>query len=103
MSKEELLKTKEAYYEEVHKWFLVELGKWSKKHTMHVSDYTILRMWEIGSDNVYEPYSLHCDEKEDAQFANALKDYERLVKDVSELGVTYWQGMEYSKDIILFH
>ena len=37
------------------------------------------------------------------QFKDALKDYEKLVDDLDELGTRCWQGLEYSDDRKFLH
>jgi len=104
MKKSELLKRQTQYFEDVNKWFIDELAKWSKKHNMHMQDYTILKIWVIGADDVYEPYSrLGGDEDMVKQFNDALKHYEKLVDDLDELGIRCWQGLEYSEDRKFLH
>jgi hypothetical protein len=103
MTKKLLLKNREDYYNKVNKWFVSELAKWSKKHNTYLQNYSILKIWTIGSDDVYEPYSNWKDEKLEEQFKEALKDYQQLVEDLVELGVTGWQGLEYSENAKFLH
>jgi len=103
MNKQELLDTQEKYYDSVNKWFVSELEKWSKKHNTYLEHYGILRMWKIGSEDVYEPYSNWVDEELVPLFEEALKDYHELIDDLGELGVTSWQGLEYSEDKKFLH
>ncbi len=102
-NKEELLKAQDEYYENVNKWFIEELGKWSKKHNMYVEDYVIARFWVIGSEETHEPYSHHRDKDLDEQFEEAFKDYQQLIEDLHELGITCWQGLEYSEEHKFLH
>jgi len=103
MTKDDLLKQQTEYYDNVNKWFVNELSKWSKKHNMHLQDYAITRMWVIGSDITYEPYSHYQDDEEVNQFEDALSDYEKLIEDLKDLGVYCWQGLEYSDEAKFLH
>jgi len=96
MTKEKLLNEQKTYFDKVEKWFLSELAKWSKKHSIHISYYFVLKMWRIGSEVVYSPYALYEDEMLKIEFKDALKELETLFDDLSELGIDKWQGLEYT-------
>lgn len=103
MDKTVLLERQDKYYQDVGKWFLSQLKKWSKKHNTHLKDYGILEIWTIGSDNVYEPYSNCVNGKLEEQFKEALEDYEELIEDLNDLGIKCWQGLEYSDKAKFIH
>jgi hypothetical protein len=105
MTKNQLLKRQEDYYKKVNEWFVSQLAKWSKKHNAYVQDYSILRMWFIDAEEeeYYEPYSRYRNEELDEKYEDALKDYQALVDDLVELGVSSWQGLEYSDEAQFLH
>lgn len=103
MTKKILLKSQKEYYNKVNKWFVEELAKWSSKHNTYLQDYCILKIWSIGSDDVYEPYSNWANKELEKKFKDALKDYQQLIEDLNELGITCWQGLEYSENAKFLH
>lgn len=103
MTKAELLKSREQYFKSVDEWFINELKVWSKTHNMYVEEYRILRMWVIGSDEIYEPYSHHNDEEQEKKFEPMLKHYERIISDLKDLDVDTWQGLAYTDEHQYIH
>ena len=97
MTKDELLASQELFFNNVQKWALSEMAKISKKHNTYFEDFSILRVWRIGSDETHEIYSHHRDTKLDNKFKKVSEAISELYESLDELGFKF-QSMIYTEE-----